>query len=100
MLIKQIIEIYDLLDDPSANGQRIVDLFKNYKNVETTLKTVQGIKGSTDCITIKIKGKNPNNPTLGIVGRLGGIGARPEVTGFVSDGDGALTALSTALKQI
>ena len=98
MLIKQMIEIFDLLDNPDANGQEIIDLFKNYKNVITTLETVQGKKGTTDCITIQIKGKNPNNPTLGIVGRLGGIGARPEVTGFVSDGDGALTALTAALK--
>ncbi|MEE2046078.1 DUF1177 family protein [Nocardiopsis tropica] len=27
-------------------------------------------------------------PTLGILGRLGGLGARPEQIGFVSDGDG------------
>jgi hypothetical protein len=35
---------------------------------------------------------------LGIIGRLGGIGARPERIGFVSDGDGALTALAAAAK--
>ena len=98
MLIKQIIEVYDVLDDSNASGQKVIDLFKKYTNVETNLTTVQGMKGTTDCITIKIKGKNPENPTLGIVGRLGGIGARPEVTGFVSDGDGALAALSAGLK--
>src|SRR5690606_9306462 len=37
-------------------------------------------------------------PTLGLVGRLGGIGARPEQVGFVSDGDGALTVLAAAAK--
>lgn len=35
---------------------------------------------------------------MGIVGRLGAIGARPEVTGYVSDGDGALCALTVAAK--
>lgn len=35
---------------------------------------------------------------MGIVGRLGGIGARPEMIGQVSDGDGALAALTVALK--
>ena len=35
-----------------------------------------------------------------MVGRLGGLGARPEMTGFVSDGDGALTALSVAAKVL
>ena len=39
-------------------------------------------------------------PTLGILGRLGGIGARPEVIGFVSDGDGALAALTCAAKLL
>ena len=98
MVLKQILEIYDVLDDPHANGQKVLDVFSKYKNVETTLETIQGQKGSTDCITIKIKGNDPNTKTLGIIGRLGGIGARPNVTGFVSDGDGALTALSVALK--
>lgn len=98
MVLKQILKIYDVLDDPQASGQKVIDLFNSYKNVETTIETVQGEKGSTDCITIKIKGKNPDAKTLGIIGRLGGIGARPNVTGFVSDGDGALTALSAGLK--
>jgi hypothetical protein len=38
------------------------------------------------------------SPTLGVIGRLGGIGARPERIGLVSDGDGAVAALSVALK--
>jgi hypothetical protein len=33
-----------------------------------------------------------------VVGRLGGVGARPEMVGIVSDADGAVTALSVALK--
>jgi hypothetical protein len=37
-------------------------------------------------------------PTLGVVGRLGGVGARPSEIGFASDGDGALTALAVACK--
>ncbi|MCF2434831.1 DUF1177 domain-containing protein [Streptomyces thinghirensis] len=36
---------------------------------------------------------------LGVVGRLGGIGARPEMTGLVSDADGAVAALATAAKS-
>ena len=38
--------------------------------------------------------------TMGILGRLGGLGARPEQLGFVSDGDGALTALAVAAKLL
>ncbi len=37
-------------------------------------------------------------PTLGIIGRLGGIGARPERRGLVSDADGAIVALACAMK--
>lgn len=39
-------------------------------------------------------------PTLGILGRLGGLGARPERIGMVSDGDGALIALAVAAKLV
>lgn len=50
-----------------------------------------------------IPGKNGKSgggtaPTLGIIGRLGGLGARPERIGFVSDGDGALAAIATGVK--
>ena len=37
-------------------------------------------------------------PTIGLLGRLGGLGARPERIGFVSDGDGALAAVALAAK--
>ena len=37
---------------------------------------------------------------MGILGRLGGLGARPERIGFVSDGDGALIALAVAAKLL
>ncbi len=33
-----------------------------------------------------------------MLGRLGGVGARPEMIGLVSDADGAITAVATALK--
>ena len=39
-------------------------------------------------------------PTIGLLGRLGGIGARPERIGFVSDGDGALCAVALAAKLL
>src|SRR5699024_1771446 len=39
-----------------------------------------------------------NAPSFGVVGRLGGLGARPSRIGFVSDGDGAAAAVTAALK--
>ena len=107
MLLRQVLEIFEFLDKPNANGKEIIDLFKNKgnKNVQTILETVVGDQGSTDFVKVLIKGYKGKSlggdaPTLGIIGRLGGIGARPAVIGFVSDGDGALAALSAALKVI
>lgn len=105
MLLRQVLELFDLLDKPSANGLEITNFIKNRgnENVETIVDTVVGPKGNTDFVKILVKGKNGKSnhgtaPTLGIIGRLGGIGARPSLIGFVSDGDGALAALAAALK--
>ena len=58
---------------------------------------------ATDFVKIRIPGRYGKTtggtaPTLGILGRLGGLGARPDATGFVSDGDGALAVLAVASK--
>lgn len=102
MILSEILTIYELLDRPGEPGNLLVKLFKKYK-VNVVIKKVKGKKGKTQFIKIVIKGKNGRlkkgkAPTLGIIGRLGGVGARPDVIGFVSDGDGALTALSVALR--
>lgn len=103
MVLKQVLELFELLDTPGANGLTIIELFKERGAAEVTVENVRGEKGDTDCITILVKGSDGKSsggasPTLGIIGRLGGLGARPEVTGFVSDGDGALAALAAGLK--
>ncbi len=66
---------------------------------------LEGPKGKTDMVKVRIPGTNGksaggNAPTIGLLGRLGGLGARPERIGFVSDGDGALCALSVAAKLL
>lgn len=103
MILRQVLELFDLLDSPKANGKEILSLFEKQGIHDVSLETVTSKKGSTDCIKILIKGSNGKSsggqaPTLGIIGRLGGLGARPELTGFVSDGDGALAALAAGLK--
>lgn len=107
MILKQVLEVFELLDKPSANGEEVAGYIKSHgnDNVDITVKTVEGKQGSTDFIKILIKGKNGKSSngtakTLGIIGRLGGLGARPEMNGFVSDGDGALAALSAGLKLV
>lgn len=103
-MLKQVMDIFEILDDPAASGEAVKEFFasKGYDD-SFEVKELKGPKGTTDFVRIIVKGTNGKlsggtAPTLGVTGRLGGLGARPEMIGFVSDGDGALTALSAALK--
>jgi len=98
-------EIYELVDRADANGNSIKEFLESYGAKDVTVKKITGDKGSTDFIRIRIPGtrgksKGMDAPTLGVLGRLGGLGARPSVIGFVSDGDGALVSLTVALKLL
>ena len=102
-MLKQVMEIYELLDSPTVKGEEVANLLRSRGLTDISVKTIKGAKGQTDFIKIRIPGTNGKikggaSPTLGVIGRLGGVGARPEMTGIVSDGDGAITALSVALK--
>lgn len=107
MLIKQIIEVFDVLDSSTASGKTVRDyLLSVNKDANVEVYPITGPKGeSTDMVKVRIPGKNGKSkggsaPTIGVLGRLGGIGARPEMIGFVSDGDGALAALAVASKLL
>jgi hypothetical protein len=102
-MLKQIIDIIELLDDPAAGGAKAAALLKARCGLELAVKRIKGAKGSTDFVRTLIpgthgRGAGGSAPTLGIIGRLGGIGARPERIGIVSDADGAVAALACALK--
>lgn len=103
MALKQTMEALDILDHPAVNGDKVTKLFTDKEYIEASYETVKGKNGSTDFVKILIKGKDGKktggkSPSLGIIGRLGGLGARPERVGFVSDGDGAASAIATAIK--
>lgn len=103
MVLKQTMTALETLDSAYVTGNVVAELFKSFPNVETTVTKVTGEKGSTDFIKIVIpgsKGKLSGGdvPTFGIIGRLGGIGARPSRIGLVSDADGAIAAVASALK--
>lgn len=106
MILKQIIEVFDILDNSQVTGADVAEYLKSINNdVDVRVNKLEGTKGSTDMVKIRISGANGksmggNAPTIGLLGRLGGIGARPEMIGFVSDGDGALIAISLAAKLI
>ena len=105
MALKQVLEIFDLLETPVINEAEVRSFFinKGLEEAEIDIQKVKGKKGETNFIKIHIKGKEGQaeggeSPTIGIIGRLGGIGARPHKIGLVSDADGALSALASAAK--
>ncbi|MDO4274022.1 MAG: DUF1177 domain-containing protein [Eubacteriales bacterium] len=106
MLMKQIIEAYDVLDDSYVNGRKVEEYLRGIKkDADIEVYTLEGPKGTTDMVRVRIPGscgktKGGSAPTIGLLGRLGGIGARPERIGFVSDGDGALVAVALAAKLL
>lgn len=106
MLLKQILEVFDILDDGSVTGEKVKAYLKGiHAAADIDVHAIEGPGGSTDMIRILVHGSSGKSsggkaPTLGVLGRLGGIGARPEAIGFVSDGDGALAALAVAAKLL
>jgi len=104
-MLRQVMEIVELLDDPSISGDGVKEFLSKRGPGAILVREVKGETGKTDFVKIVVKGRRGKltggeAPTLGIIGRLGGIGARPEMIGFVSDGDGAAAALSAALKLL
>ena len=105
MALKQVIEVYDLLETPVIDKAEIKEFFMNkgLEESEIEMQSIKEEKGETEFIKIHIKGKRAKSEggkgsTLGIIGRLGGVGARPHKIGLVSDADGAITTLATAAK--
>ncbi|GLC88149.1 DUF1177 domain-containing protein [Lysinibacillus piscis] len=106
MSLKHVMELYEIMDSIYVDGEAIKGYLQAINpNVDVTVKTIEGKNGSTDFVKVVLPGKNGKSsggsaPTLGIIGRLGGIGARPEMVGFVSDGDGALACMASAAKAM
>lgn len=111
-MLNEVLEVLDLLDSPHTSGQLLaralnarIDLDAGGGPRSTTptvqVERVAGEKGSTEFVIVTIPGTrgravDGDAPTFGVIGRLGGVGARPSVPGFVSDGDGAAAALAAA----
>ena len=103
MSFKQVLEVIEILDSAKVNGSVVTEALttRGWKGWE--VETIKGDGGSTDFITISIPGIDGKRgggaaPTIGVVGRLGSLGARPEIVGMISDADGAIVALASALK--
>jgi len=97
-MLKEIQEIMDLLDSALVTGKDAQRLLSDAGVEDVAVQTVSSEQGSTDFITAHVPGSEDGAPTLGIIGRLGGVGARPDKIGLVSDADGAIVALACAAR--
>ncbi len=103
MTWKQTIEMCELLDSATVTGAEVAQALRERGPTSVEVVEAAGEKGHTDFIRATIPGTDGRQsggsaPTLGIIGRLGGVGARPTAIGLVSDADGAISALACALK--
>jgi len=99
---KQTIEAYELLDAATVTGD-VVAAALRARHLDVQVQRLQGERGATDFLRVIVPGTRGRQaggdaPTLGIVGQLGGIGARPARIGLVSDADGAIAAVAAAMK--
>jgi len=113
-VLKHVLEIIELLDRPQTGGALLAEHLRAVRAAagadartapEIEVRTVEGDRGSTDFVSVTVPGRRGKTaggdaPTLGVLGRLGGVGARPERVGLVSDADGAVAALSAAAKLL
>lgn len=106
-MLNHVLPVVDLLDSPSASGASLAEHLRSFAPADATIEveTVSADRGATDFVRVVIPGTAGRRtggaaPTLGIIGRLGGVGARPELIGLVSDADGAAAALAAAAKLL
>ncbi|MER6984688.1 DUF1177 family protein, partial [Streptomyces carpinensis] len=79
-MLKHVLDIVDLLDDPDADGKRVaayLDSVAGPAGSGTQVTTVTGERGSTDFVLVRVAGRTGRSRggasrTLGVVGRLGG----------------------------
>lgn len=104
MSLQQTLEVYHLFDRGDVSGSVLGRLFAPFEahGVSVTVTTVTEASRA-DFIKVVIPGRKGKSaggkaPTLGVIGRNGAVGARPNRLGQVSDADGAVVVIATALK--
>jgi hypothetical protein len=103
MTLSQAIRAFELLDHPGAGGEDIKKALNHNGVQRVEIRRVRENDTFTDFIKVTLPGRKGRlqqgeAPTLGIVGQLGGVGARPQRIGLVSDADGAVVVIAAALK--
>lgn len=110
MSLQHTLTVFELLDSAVVNGQSIIDLFAPFSDLGVTVSVTtvnneppEDTDKTTDFVSILIPGTDGktsggNSRTLGVIGRNGAIGGRPTKIGMVSDADGPIGSIATALK--
>ncbi len=101
MALQRVLEALDLLDG-WVTGHEVAEALQR-KGLAVAPTPVGEGGRSTTFLKMVIPGAEGRTsggpaPTTGIIGRLGGIGARPAKIGMVSDADGAVAAVAAAMK--
>lgn len=90
----------ELLSSAHVTGEAVAEQLRALGDCRVQVTPVARDGAATDFLAIEIPGLDADAPRLGLVGRLGGIGARPAVSGLVSDSDGAVVVLAAAAKML
>jgi len=92
-MIYHVLDVLRVLNKPEVSEKDLRELLDR-GGVKLEFERVRGEKGST--LLVRMIAEGEGSRTIGVVGRLGGVAARPELKGMVSDADGAIVALSVA----
>jgi hypothetical protein len=106
-MLKHILDLVELLDGPDAGGAAVASWLRAKDPCGETVVDIAGLDGPghTDLVRVAVPGTKGrraggSRPTLGVIGRLGGVGSRPDRLGLVSDADGAIVALAVAAELL
>jgi len=97
-VFREIQEVMELLESARVEGKTLQAWLQKNGAEDVEVANAEGEEGSTEFVRVTIASPQREGPTLGIIGRLGGVGARPHRLGLVSDADGAIVALACAAK--
>ena len=105
MLLAQLIEAAEIVDRADTAGRVLAAHLERHGYADLEVARLAGERGATDFVRARFPGRKGKlgggaAPTLGVIGRLGAAGYRPQKTGMVSDADGALVAITVMLKLI
>ena len=100
-MLRECLEIWELLNDPAAGGREVATLFP--EGTYLTRTPIASSGDTFDFLRFEFPGRDGryaggDAPTLGLLGQLGGLRV-PGIPGLASEADGAIVALAVALRM-